>query len=90
MKSGAPQSAAIESALMVYSYAIDYLEFSEAHFDVRKSNESVWRFHERFGAKRIEETVFDYLYQIDTAAILVARAKYIKYLPEMVSVVGVV
>lgn len=86
LKDGAPQSAAIESALMVYSYAIEHLGFRAAHFDVRKGNENVWRFHERFGAERVGETEDDYLYQIDIEKILVARLKYKRYLPEIVNI----
>lgn len=86
LKDGAPQSAAIESALMVYSYAIDHLGFCAAHFDVRKGNENVWRFHERFGAERVGEAAIDYLYQIDPEKILAARLKYKKFLPEIVTV----
>jgi RimJ/RimL family protein N-acetyltransferase len=82
LKDGAPQSAAIESALIVYSYAVDHLGFKEAHFDVRKGNESVWRFHERFGAKRFAETDQDYLYKIGQKEIGVARQRYKKFLPE--------
>lgn len=89
LKEGAPQAAAIESALMVYSYAIDYLVFSSAHFDVRKDNESVWRFHERFGAQRIAEEKLDYLYKINADNISRASKKYKKYLPETVRVTGV-
>jgi len=86
LKDGAPQSAAIESALMVYSYATDHLGFRAAHFDVRKGNENVWRFHERFGAERVGETEDDYLYQIDIEKILVTRFKYKRYLPEIVTI----
>lgn len=86
LKDGAPQSAAIESALMVYAYAADHLGFQASHFDVRKGNERVWRFHERFGAKRVAATALDYLYQIDLAQILLARTRYKKYLPESVEV----
>lgn len=75
-----PSQAAIESALMVYAYAIDCLGFSSAHFDVRKGNERVWKFHERFGAKRIGETALDYLYQLDLPSIQAARKKYAKFL----------
>lgn len=81
LKKGAPQNAAIESALMVYAYAIDCLKFQAAHFDVRKGNESVWRFHERFGAARIGATEMDYLYGIDSEMIWQARKKYNKFLP---------
>jgi RimJ/RimL family protein N-acetyltransferase len=84
LKDGAPQSAAIESALIVYAYAIDHLGFSQAHFDVRKGNESVWHFHERFGAVCVAETDQDYLYQIGQKEINAARQRYKKYLPEPV------
>jgi RimJ/RimL family protein N-acetyltransferase len=85
LKGGAPSSAAIESALMVYSYAIDYLGFSAAHFEVRRDNESVWRFHERFGATRLAETSLDYIYEINGEMIQAACKKYRKYLPSPIS-----
>ena len=80
LKDGAPQSAAIESALIVYAYAIDHLGFKQAHFDVRKGNESVWRFHERFGAVRVAETDHDYLYKIGQKEISAARQRYKRFL----------
>lgn len=76
-----PSQAAMESALMVYAYAIDHLGFTGAHFDVRKGNERVWQFHERFGAVRIGETELDYLYQLNLDAIRSARQRYAKFLP---------
>jgi RimJ/RimL family protein N-acetyltransferase len=86
LNAGAPQSAAIESALMVYSYAIDYLGFKKSHFDVRKGNDHVWRFHERFGAVRVAETEQDFFYQISAESISASRQKYKKYLPDTVKV----
>lgn len=86
LKEGAPQTAAIESALMVYAYALDHLGFRRAHFDVRKANESVWRFHERFGAERVSESEQDYFYKIDFAAIEEARRRYKKFLRDPVVV----
>lgn len=86
LKNGAPTYSAIESALMVYAYAIDHLCFKQAHFDVRKSNESVWRFHERFGAVRIAETERDYFYLIDYNNIIRGRQRYRKYLPRPIMV----
>lgn len=82
-----PSYAAIESALMVYSYAVDHLGFKASHFDVRKGNERVWKFHERFGAVRVGENELDYLYVIDASAINSARKRYSKYLPASVQVV---
>lgn len=82
----AQQFAAIESALMVYSYAVDHLGFQSAHFDVRKANENVWRFHERFGAVRVGESEVDYFYKLGFSKISSARIRYKKYLPEIVTV----
>lgn len=81
-----PSHAAIESALMVYAYAIDHLRFLAAHFDVRKENERVWVFHERFGAQRVGETEFDYVYKINAEAIAASRQRYRKFLDGSVSV----
>ena len=86
LASDAPGTAAIESALMVYAYAVDHLGFQGAHFDVRKGNKSVWKFHERFGAVRMGETKEDFLYQIPLAAIQQARSRYAKLLPDGVVV----
>lgn len=81
LKNDAPQSAAIESALIIYTYAISHLGFDQAHFDVRKDNQKVWQFHERFGAFRIGETADDYLYQIGLKEITASLRRYKKYLP---------
>lgn len=86
LKDGAPQIAAIESALIVYAYAIDHLGFKRAHFDVRKENERVWRFHERFGASRVAESDIDYFYEIDFDKIKAARERYKRYLPGPIEV----
>jgi len=83
---GRPQQAAMESALMVYAYALDHLGFTAAHFDVRKGNERVWQFHERFGARRVAETELDYLYTLDQAAISESRRRYARFLPDGVTV----
>lgn len=53
-------------------------------FDVRKGNESVWRFHERFGARRIGETDLDYLYDLGLEDIFSATQRYQKYLPNSI------
>lgn len=89
LKNTRPSHAAMESALMVYAYAVDHLGFTSAHFDVRKGNERVWRFHERFGARRVEETDQDYLYRLDSAAIAESRIRYQRFLEGSVEVVFV-
>lgn len=86
LKSTRPSHAAIESALMVYAYAFDHLDFRASHFDVRKGNERVWQFHERFGAQRAAETDLDYFYRLDSAAIAASRERYQRFLDGSVKV----
>jgi RimJ/RimL family protein N-acetyltransferase len=86
LKSTSTSHAALESALMVYAYAVDHLGFRAAHFDVRQGNERVWKFHERFGAKRVAETALDYYYQIKSEAISASRYHYRRFLADTVQV----
>jgi RimJ/RimL family protein N-acetyltransferase len=85
LKAGTPSSYSVESALIIYHYARE-LGFTRSHFDVRKENASVWKFHERFGAKRIEETDIDYFYNIDADAIAGSLQRYAKFLPDGISI----
>lgn len=78
---GAPGGFGVESALMVYDFALR-LGFKRAHFDVRKQNTSVCRFHERFGAVKVAENAEDYFYEMSNDAINGALAQYKKYLPD--------
>ena len=86
LKDGRPSQAAMESALMVYSYAVNDLGFQAEHFDVRKGNDRVWQFHERFGAQRISETELDYFYNLSNASIRKSLSTYTKFLPNDVIV----
>jgi RimJ/RimL family protein N-acetyltransferase len=86
VKDGAPQSIAIESALMVYAYALDTLGFLSSHFQVNKENERVWKFHERFGATRITENEIEYKYIITNEAIRESMKRYGRYLPASLKV----
>jgi RimJ/RimL family protein N-acetyltransferase len=85
IKEGQPPSSAIESALIVYHFALS-LGFERAHFDVRKANQSVWRFHERFGAIRVGESDADYFFEMPNPAILRSLVKYERFLPNKISV----
>lgn len=86
IREGAAAAVAIESALMVYAYALDHLRFENAHFDVRKDNTHVWRFHERFGALRVGETDIDFLYEITEDRIRQSLSRFQKYLPSGVKI----
>jgi len=88
LKDSRPRHAAMESALMVYAYAVDCLGFNACHFDVRKGNEKVWQFHERFGAVRIGETEIDYFYSLSDKSIQASLSRYANFLPDGVHVSG--
>lgn len=78
IKNGSPSYYSIESALMVYFFAKS-LGFTESHFDVRKKNVSVWKFHERFGALRYKQTEKDFFYKIGLNSINNSIDKYKRY-----------
>lgn len=80
IQAGAASSSSIESALMVYHYGLA-LGFQSAHFDVRKGNESVWKFHERFGAIKTGESTEDFYYRIAASDISNSLGRYAKFLP---------
>ncbi len=86
LSKGSPLSHSIESALIVYHFA-QYLGFTEAHFDVRRGNKSVWRFHEKFGAIRVKETDIDYYYKLPEENMAESLKKYKKFLPNGIKVV---
>lgn len=83
LKTGSPWDAAIESALIAYTYAVDVLKFKEAHFDVRKENVAVWKFHESFGATRVREGEADFFYTLDHKSIEESRNRYKNFLPSI-------
>jgi len=84
---GAPAWVAIESALIVYRYALDHLGFRDAHFEVNRENRSVWTFHERFGARRVAADEVEYRFELDHDAIRAALQRYARFLPEPLEVV---
>jgi RimJ/RimL family protein N-acetyltransferase len=76
----APVHAALESALIVYRYALSYLGFHSSHFDVRKENKKVCQFHEKFGALKIDEDDLNNYYILNYENINHSLIKYNKYL----------
>jgi len=86
LRAGLPARYATESALMVYHYAV-WLGFSEAYFEVRQENVSVWRFHENFGARRVGAERGHFQYELAPAAMQAGMARYARYLPHGIRVV---
>lgn len=84
---GAAADVAMESALMVYHYALDHLGFRDSHFEVNRDNRSVWAFHERlFGARRVRESDAEYFFELGHEAILAALRRYRRFLPQPLTV----
>jgi len=79
LKEGAASSYAIESALLVYHFAIS-LGFEPAHFDVRKGNGRVIAFHKRFGATVIGEDELNLYFNYSLKNYLKIKQKYRRYL----------
>jgi RimJ/RimL family protein N-acetyltransferase len=82
-----PSHAAVESALMVYSYAIDHLRFEKCHFDVRKVNDKAVRFHSKFGARIVDEDEKDYFFELNSQEIFHARQRYERFLPDPIRII---
>lgn len=80
IKEGAPQTTAIESALQIYEFAFYKLGFERSHFDVRKGNEKVIAFHQRFGAKIVDEDELDYFFNFEKKDYEIIKEKYKRYL----------
>lgn len=83
LSDSAPSCAAIESALLLYDFAFFSLHYTSSHFDVRKNNSRVVCFHERFGAKIIDEDECNFYFSYDCETYIKVRQKYAKYLPEL-------
>lgn len=80
IKENAPKSAAIESLLQIYEFGFYRLNFEKSHFDVRKGNDKVIAFHQRFGAIIISENELDYFFNFEKSDYELTKEKYKRYL----------
>ena len=80
IKEGAPKTTAIESALQIYEFGFYKLGFEKSHFDVRKGNDKVIAFHQRFGAKIVSEDELDYFFNFQKSDYEIIKEKYKRYL----------
>ncbi|MFM2211828.1 MAG: hypothetical protein RL639_1022 [Verrucomicrobiota bacterium] len=79
IRPGAPADTAIRSLILAYDLAFGPLGFSKARFNVRAANTSVWKFHEKTGAKPVRTDGFDRLYEYQEPAYRSARTWLIKF-----------
>lgn len=80
IKDNAPKTTAIESALQIYEFGFYKLEFEKSHFDVRKGNDKVIAFHQRFGAIIVNENELDYFFNFNKKDYEITKSKFIRYL----------
>ena len=80
IKEDAPKTTAIESALQIYEFGFYNLRFEKSHFDVRKGNDKVIAFHQRFGAKIVDEDELDYFFNFEKSDYEIIKEKYKRYL----------
>jgi RimJ/RimL family protein N-acetyltransferase len=79
IRPGAPALTAYQSAILVYDLAFGSLKFTRAHFDVRQTNISVWKFHEKMGAKVVREDTQDRFYDYTVEEYKMARIRLQKF-----------
>ncbi len=80
IKEDAPKTTAIESALQIYEFGFYSLGFEKSHFDVRKGNDKVIAFHQRIGAKIVEEDELKYYFNFEKSNKKKKKKKYKRYL----------
>ena len=80
IKEDAPKTTAIESALQIYEFGFYSLGFEKSHFDVRKGNDKVIAFHQRFHAKIVDEDELDYFFNFEKSDYEITKEKYKRYL----------
>jgi RimJ/RimL family protein N-acetyltransferase len=81
IKSDAPRTTGIESALLVYEFGFYTLHFTQSNFEVVKGNDKVISFHKRFGARIYDEDEKKYFFIFEKAVYEKTKTKYKKYLP---------
>jgi RimJ/RimL family protein N-acetyltransferase len=80
LKQNSPVFAGIESAITIYEIGFDICGFHKSHFDVRKDNIKVLKFHRNFGAKQIGEDDLDFYFDFTSDDYALVRSKYSKFI----------
>ena len=81
LKTGVPNSYAIESAMLIYEIGFEFLKLQRSVFEVLKDNEAVISFHLKTKAeilRRDKEKVF---FKFERSAYLNLKSRYKKFIP---------
>ena len=73
--------SALESALLMYDFAFYSLHYKYSHFDVRKENLNVIKFHHKFGAEITHEDELNIYFKFSLESYIKTRDKYKRFLP---------
>ena len=80
IKENAPKSTAIESVLQIYEFGFYKLGFQQSHFKVSKENDKVIAFHQRFGARIIDDNDNEHFFNFQKKDYEIIKKKYKRYL----------
>lgn len=80
LKQNSPVFAGIESAITIYEIGFDVCGFHKSHFDVRKDNVKVLKFHRNFGAKQIAEDELNFYFDFTSDDYASIKPKYSKFI----------
>lgn len=79
LKPNAPFYFAMESAMLIYDYCFRILGFKQSHFDVRKANQKVVKFHLNTGAKIVSEDEINYYFIFTNEDFMGFKSKYSRF-----------
>ena len=78
MKDGVSSGESIEGIILLKDFAFKTLGFEKEHFDVRKKNTKVLKFHNLCGATIVDENDLDYFLDLSKEVYLEKRNFFIK------------
>lgn len=71
------RTAALESCILLYTFAFEKLGFENSHFDVRKGNDRVINFHLKTGAIITSEDDLNYYFKYNSSSFMKFKNKYV-------------
>jgi RimJ/RimL family protein N-acetyltransferase len=80
LKPNSPVCAGIESAITIYETGFNICKFQRSHFEVRKDNLKVLKFHRNFGAKQVDEDELNFYFELTKNEYEMTKTKYQKFL----------
>jgi RimJ/RimL family protein N-acetyltransferase len=80
LRPDAPSRFGLESVLLMYDFAFEVLDCTHTHFEVRKDNQPILRFHDRMGAQILRKDQEFYYYHYSRDVYRDTRKRYEHFL----------